>query len=70
MPLNRSAVFTGMLLAGRMAAIDHDVDSALPRAKRDDNTPIRPHRHETGWRDQLNRKDKQRQRGQKAPRGF
>ena len=62
MLLDWSAIIPGMILAGCLAAIDHDIDSTLPGTQRDNNAPIRPHRHEAGWRDQLNGEDKQRQR--------
>ncbi len=70
MLLDWSAIIPGMILAGCLAAIDHDIDSTLPGTQRDNNAPIRPHRHEAGWRDQLNGEDKQRQRSQKTPRSF
>ena len=70
MLLDWSAIIPGMIPAGCMVAIDHDIDRALPGTQRDNNAPIRPHRHEAGWRDQLNGEDKQRQRSQKTPRSF
>ncbi|GLV20158.1 hypothetical protein TomMM35A_00220 [Sphingobium sp. TomMM35A] len=59
-----------MHLAGRLFAIHHDADGALTGAKRHHHAVRGPYRHETGRRDELDREDKQPQRGQKAARKF
>ncbi|GLV29278.1 hypothetical protein TomTYG75_17980 [Sphingobium sp. TomTYG75] len=71
MLLNRDAVILRMMFfPRRLIAIDQDADRALPRTERHHHAPIRTNRHETGRRNQLDGQDKQRQRGQQAPRDF
>lgn len=71
MLLHRPALIVGMMvLPVRFAAMDDDIDRALPGAESDHDAAIRADRHEAGRRDQLDAKDKQGQRGQQAPRGF
>ena len=67
--MNRSALILRMMgFSRRLFAIHQNADRALTSTERHQYALRGAHRHETGWRDQLDGKDKQRHRGQQAPR--
>ena len=69
MLLNRAAIILRMMFfPRRLFAIDQDADRALPRTEGHHHAPLRTNRHEADGRNQLDGQDKQRQRGQQAPR--
>ena len=71
MLLNRDTVILRMIRFPRgLFTIHQDADRALPRTEGHHHAPIRTNRHKTGGRNQLDGQDKQRQRGQQAPRDF
>lgn len=71
MLLNRRALILRMMRFRRSAfAIYQNAYRTLTSAERHQHALPRANRHEARWRDQLNGKDKQRHRGQQAPRAF